>query len=215
MKHSRKIVWPAAIVMVLVAWAAVSNLPENNAEGSDSYLNAFGTQYPAVVGTRLATCGTCHYDFGGDGTLNDYGQAYLDSGSSFTAIESLDSDADGTSNLNEINALFMPGLSCTTYTLAIGAPVNLADYVDPLNPGCSAAPPTPTASPVPTATAPPVPTATATPVPTATASPVPTATATPVPTATASPTPTPTASPVPTATATPAPTATASPAPTA
>ena len=184
MTRSRKMVWPVAIVILLVTLVAVANRGLNIAKGEEASLANFETRYPAVVGTRLDSCGTCHLDFGGGGTLNAYGQAYLDSGQNFAVIESADSDGDGTLNLAEVNALFMPGLSCITYTSAIGAPPNLADYVDPLNPGCGASSPTPTPTPAATPTP--------TPAPTATPTPTPTLTPTSTPTPTASPTSTPT-----------------------
>jgi hypothetical protein len=148
--RARVMVWPAAIVVLVAVAAVLANLGDNVAEGRTSFLNDFKARYPAVVGTRLDSCGTCHLDWDGGGTLNAYGEAYLSSG--LAAIESADSDGDGTSNLNEINALFMPGLSCATYTDAINAPVDLVNYVDPLRPACTVTTPTPTASPTPTPT---------------------------------------------------------------
>ncbi|HLA19238.1 MAG TPA: hypothetical protein VJ253_07940, partial [Dehalococcoidia bacterium] len=192
----------AATVAVAILAVSESNGPTKS-EGFNSDLNGFKAQYPAVVGTRLDTCGTCHLDFDGGGTLNAYGDAYLNSGS-FTAIESLDSDGDGASNLTEINALFMPGLSCTTYTQAVNPPAGLADYVDQANIGCVSGTPTPT----PTATSTPTPTPTATPTPT----PTPTETPTPTPTPTTE-TPTPTPTPTPAETPTPTPTETPTPTP--
>jgi hypothetical protein len=97
--------------------------------------------YPAA--TNLEACGTCHTSFTAPGALNPYGQAFFgafsgDPATAFAAIEALDSDGDGTSNIDEINTDtgFFPGWTCETYTNAQGAPGGLADFVDPVDPGC-------------------------------------------------------------------------------
>lgn len=104
----------------------------------NSYLNSFNDLY-GTTGTRLDSCGTCHYDFGGGGSRNFYGEEFLNSGLDFAAIEPLDVDNDGVVSIDEINLLFMPGLNCDNIALTSGAPADLADYVDPNNPGCGAA----------------------------------------------------------------------------
>ncbi len=71
-----------------------------------SYLESFNQRYD-TEGTKLDSCTTCH-----DGEArNPYGTAYSGSGRNFTAIENLDSDGDGFTNLVEINALSFPGNS--------------------------------------------------------------------------------------------------------
>ncbi len=66
----------------------------------------------------LGTCEWCHYTYGYDAhgdilkTLNPYGKAYHDAGSdtnAVVAIEALDSDGDGYSNIDEIAAIRYPG----------------------------------------------------------------------------------------------------------
>ena len=103
-------------------------------------------QYPAA--TNLETCGTCHTSFTTAPGLNPYGQSFKDvSGGvpipseTLAAIEQADSDGDGSTNIEEIDsgAGFFPGWTCETYTNAQNAPGNLADLVDPLDPGCSGA----------------------------------------------------------------------------
>lgn len=93
--------------------------------------------YPSA--TNLETCGTCHVSFdGSNAATNAYGAAYASAGFSFAAIEGDDSDGDGTSNIDEINSGsgFFPGWTCENYTSAENAPVDLADFVDPVDPGC-------------------------------------------------------------------------------
>ncbi len=149
------------------------------------------SRYPTIVGSRIDSCSLCHTSAP---SLNPYGAAYKAAGrnpGALAAIEPLDSDGDGFTNLQEIVALYFPG-NPTDHPPAVTA---------------TTIPPTPTNVP-PTATrtptsVPPTPTNTATrtvPPPTATVAP-PTATKTAVP-----PTPTNTATnPPPTATRTVAP----------
>lgn len=57
------------------------------------------------------SCNTCHLD-GGGSENNDYGMAFHHKGenlTAFAALESLDSDGDGASNLDEIQAKSNPG----------------------------------------------------------------------------------------------------------
>ena len=103
-----------------------------------SFLNSFNSLY-GTTGTRLDSCGTCHYDFGGGGPRNFYGEEFANNGNDFAAIEPLDVDNDGVVSIEEINQLFMPGLNCDNISLTSGAPTNIADYADPNNPGCGAA----------------------------------------------------------------------------
>jgi hypothetical protein len=99
---------------------------------------SFVGQYPTA--TNLESCGTCHTRFvNADAGVNPYGAALLAAGFSFAAIEGDDSDGDGTSNVDEIltGAGFFPGWTCATYTSALEAPSDLADFVDPIDPGCA------------------------------------------------------------------------------
>jgi hypothetical protein len=69
-------------------------------------------QYPDLEGTRLDSCDLCHDTNVAGWPLNPYGNDYNNAGSNRTAfglIEPLDSDGDGYVNLDEINALSMPG----------------------------------------------------------------------------------------------------------
>lgn len=133
---------------VLVGAAAL--VAVSPAHARDRFLDAFNTLY-GTAGTRLDTCGVCHNDFGGRGPGNPYYTDFLaglDGGLNETqalqAIEGDDSDGDGTINRNtvtvdgEIDILFMPGWNCDNLGAAIDEPLDLANYVDPSNPGCGA-----------------------------------------------------------------------------
>lgn len=90
------------IIILLVAVVALMGAPMVSAKSS--FLTSFNQQYD-TAGTRLDSCTTCH---NGE-AVNLYGRAYSGSGKSFAAIENLDSDGDGFTNLVEINALNFPG----------------------------------------------------------------------------------------------------------
>lgn len=189
--------------MAMVVVGALAPWGGSSARAYSSYKNAVISHYGAT-GTNIDSCGLCHNDFYGGGPLNSYGAAFAaqpshssNPAAAAVAIESLDSDGDGATNLAEINARTFPGYSCTTFAAARNAPGDLANYIDPARPGCSATTPTPTPTRVPPTptptTAPPTPTPTQPP-PTVTATPAP---PTPVPTRTATPAPTRTATPPP------------------
>jgi hypothetical protein len=105
------------------------------------------TKYPNIVGTKLDSCSLCHTS--NIPGLNPYGQDYKANGRNMAAlgaIESLDSDKDGFTNIKEIMALTFPG--------------NPSDF-----PKTNTS--TPTATSAPTATMPPTATSTRVPSPTA------------------------------------------------
>lgn len=78
------------------------------ASAKSQYLTAARLKYPNIVGTQLDSCSLCH----SSGTnRNPYGSDYQSHSHNFTTIESLDSDNDGFSNINEINSLTFPGNS--------------------------------------------------------------------------------------------------------
>lgn len=58
--------------------------------------------------TKLDSCDICHTG-PNSGSLDLYGKAYSSSGRNFASIEDLDSDGDGFTNLEEIEALTWPG----------------------------------------------------------------------------------------------------------
>ncbi len=76
---------------------------------TSTYLANFRTTYPAAATSQLNSCVLCHIDPNGGGTRNAYGEAFRNAGHSYTAIEGADSDGDGFTNLQEIQALTFPG----------------------------------------------------------------------------------------------------------
>ena len=90
------------IIISLLAVVALIGAPMASAK--PNFLTSFNQHYD-TAGTRLDSCATCH---NGE-ARNPYGRAYLGSGRNFAAIENLDSDGDGFTNLVEIKALNFPG----------------------------------------------------------------------------------------------------------
>ncbi|NPE29567.1 hypothetical protein HNV12_16720 [Methanococcoides sp. SA1] len=72
-----------------------------------SFLSSFN-QYYDTGDTKLDSCAVCHTGPNG-GSINSYGRAYSESGRNYASIETRDSDGDGYSNMDEIDALTFPG----------------------------------------------------------------------------------------------------------
>ncbi len=98
-----------AFLVVAVGVIAISN----SASAKDSILTSFTSNYPATSGSALDSCSTCHTSVP---ALNAYGSALRTAGLNFGAIEGLDSDGDGFTNLQEIRALTNPGVASSRPT---------------------------------------------------------------------------------------------------
>ena len=94
---ARLLVLTAAAALFL-AWSADANL-RNRRE--------LVTKYPALKGTRLDNCGTCHGVAPPE--LNPFGQAWKDAKYDFAAIEKGDADLDKFTNRAELDSLTLPG----------------------------------------------------------------------------------------------------------
>ena len=109
-----------------------------------SYLTSAENQYRNIIGTKLDSCQFCHPS--GGYSLDPYAQAYKDAGHSFTAIEQLDSDKDGFTNIVEITALTWPGdASDHPVAAATNTPTSIPTTPTATSPG-PAATSTPTAT---------------------------------------------------------------------
>lgn len=121
----RKII--RTFLLVLTITAGIFGI----AWGRSDYLERFNDKY-GTRGTQLDACTMCHTTIP---NLNPYGEDFRDNGSDFDAIEQKDSDDDGVSNIDEINARSLPGDSedvpssededsgCFIATAAYGTPV--------------------------------------------------------------------------------------------
>jgi hypothetical protein len=189
----------AFCTLLLVGGLFMLARPNNVSANSNDYAGA-RTQFPNIVGTRLDTCMFCHAS-SGPPNLNPFGMAYINNGRSqaaLVAIQNLDSDGDGFTNIQEIIALTFPGdpndhpvaatATPTTVPTATKTAVPTATKTAAPSATNTGVPPSPTSTQVPSATKTngPSPTVTQTNVVTATQTNVPTATKTvgPGPTAT-------------------------------
>lgn len=98
----RRVLGAIALIAAVVGVLALGN----RASATNAIMDDFTTAYPATAGTALDSCSTCHTSVP---TLNSYGLAVRSSGFDFAGIGGLDSDGDGFSNLQEIQALTKPG----------------------------------------------------------------------------------------------------------
>lgn len=114
-----------------ILWLAFLSTGLATAYATTSYMNGFRTAYPAAVGSQIDSCGLCHVNPAGGGTRNSYGEAFRTAGHSFTAIENLDSDGDGFTNLQEIQALTFPGNAASHPAVTPPPPPSGADTTPP------------------------------------------------------------------------------------
>ncbi|MDX8390047.1 MAG: thrombospondin type 3 repeat-containing protein, partial [Mariprofundaceae bacterium] len=110
MMNTESIIKKSLQGLAFVALLAFSASP---AYAFSSFLNSFNATYPST--TLGGDCLVCHMNNSGGG-FTAYGSAYKNNGKSFTAIEALDSDGDGITNLDEINANTNPSSSSTGAT---------------------------------------------------------------------------------------------------
>ena len=110
------------------------------AHAEPDWLTTAQNLYPAAVSVH--NCGLCHNNFFSNSPRNPYGLAFEGAVGTvqekLEAIELVDSDGDGTTNVFEIQDTtgFFPGWSCDNLGDAINAPANLEDLADPLDIGC-------------------------------------------------------------------------------
>lgn len=111
-----KYIGPPVLLAIGLVLLYLSSGPAHQTSAYGGYLNAFNAKY-GTSGTALDTCALCHQSAGGGGPRNAYGNAFeqaldahgSDPAAAFAAIESADSDGDGYSNIDEINARTKPG----------------------------------------------------------------------------------------------------------
>ncbi len=100
----------ASLTLVGTLTVALLLVLGNRAEAKERFLDDFRQTYPAAVGTRLDGCSLCHFTTSnGKWDENQFAGEYEEADKSFTAIQSLDTDGDGFSNYQEIQAGTFPG----------------------------------------------------------------------------------------------------------
>lgn len=132
------------IIVLLLAQAALARNPIRR---------TFFSLYPQADGTQISSlpsnpnhCGVCHFDFDGGGPRNPFGlsievgiQGGLTNEQAILAVETLDADGDGFSNLQEItdiagfsNTPTFPGLKLSNYGSIINVdPLEVQPYLTP------------------------------------------------------------------------------------
>ncbi len=93
-------------ILMAVCVSILAFAPTVHAESA--YLDDFIAAYPAANGTRIDQCIICH-TVNGSSSRNTYGAAWRSNGHNFANVANLDSDGDGFTNIQEINALTFPG----------------------------------------------------------------------------------------------------------
>lgn len=93
-----------------VLTAALLHSSPNSVSAAPGDLSSAVAKYPNIASSMLNNCTFCHLGY--PPNLNPYGAAYKAAGrnpAAFAAIENLDSDKDGFTNLQEITSLTFPG----------------------------------------------------------------------------------------------------------
>ena len=100
----------ASLTLVGVLAVALLLVLGTRAEAKEKFLDDFQETYPAAVGTRLDGCSLCHFtDSNGKWDENQFAEEYEEADKDFGSIQSLDTDGDGFTNLQEIQAGTFPG----------------------------------------------------------------------------------------------------------
>ncbi len=128
-----RILWLMVLALFGTVVTLTAAMAAYSSHQNDQDVNNFLAAYPFAKSTKLDDCALCHTSgkigskfYGscdychqvyktkpphGDilATLNSYGLAYNDAKGNLKAIENLDSDGDSYSNIQEIQALHLPG----------------------------------------------------------------------------------------------------------
>lgn len=103
--------YPVHLIAVLAGVLSTAGfaLLSPPAQSTPEYMGQFNDRY-GTRGSRLDSCMTCHTsESGGAQNMNPYGADFGKHGHDFGGIESLDSDGDGFTNVDEIRAGTFPG----------------------------------------------------------------------------------------------------------
>jgi hypothetical protein len=99
----------------------------SSAYAKDGYTDDFNARYGTSGGHNynsvLGSCLTCHPS---GSNKNSYANDWRNNGHNYAAVEGMDSDNDGFSNIAEINALYFPGNSASKPPAGNNPPVAVA-----------------------------------------------------------------------------------------
>jgi hypothetical protein len=151
--HQRHISLLVLFILLAAACMPCGANPNIRTAFYDHYTNisSVDTVYAVTGVGKVPHCGICHYDFSGGGSpWNLYGEAVravydkkAGEVAAFQAVESLDSDGDGYSNIEEItNSLLdpgeptFPGLNASNAVLVVNVDASaIINYVTPTTEG--------------------------------------------------------------------------------
>jgi hypothetical protein len=103
-----KVLGAVAVLSALISTAGFTLLV-SPAQSTPEYMSQFNAKYN-TRGSKLDSCMTCHTtQAGGAENMNPYGTDFGKNNHDFGAVEGLDSDGDGFSNIDEIKADTFPG----------------------------------------------------------------------------------------------------------
>ena len=99
----------AVAVLSAVISTAGFTLLVSPAQSTPEYMSSFNAKYN-TRGAKLDSCVTCHTkQEGGAENINPYGADFGKNNHDYGAVEGLESDGDGFSNIDEIKADTFPG----------------------------------------------------------------------------------------------------------
>ena len=96
------------VLLTIIGLSLISNPALAVSRYTTDFNQTYGTN-GSFGGTTVGSCVSCHPGLDGSGGMNRYGTDWRAFGQNFNAIEALDSDQDGYSNIDEINAGTQPG----------------------------------------------------------------------------------------------------------
>ncbi len=117
LKHKSKINFFTRIICTAFLVVSGAVFICNTADAKDRYTTDFNNFYGTNgtdQGTTMGSCITCHVNLDGKGGINSYGNHWKAYGRNFAAVELLDSDSDGFSNIDEIISGTWPGDASST-----------------------------------------------------------------------------------------------------
>ncbi len=100
--------WCLGLTALLII-AGVVLQPAAPVEAKPTFLARAVARYPHIAGSRLDGCILCHRGGLADGERNAFATDFEENGYDYAAIETLDSDGDGFTNLEEFEARTFPG----------------------------------------------------------------------------------------------------------
>lgn len=103
--------WRRGLVILagLMIWMGLALLLASPMQAKPQFLDRLRAAYPNIVDSPIDDCVLCHRDGVPDGPINKFADNFFSYKADLAALEPLDSDGDGFTNLEELTALTFPG----------------------------------------------------------------------------------------------------------